>query len=284
METRKITTSTLQTMKAKGEPITMLTAYDATFARLFDEAGIDILLVGDSLGMVVQGNKTTIPVTIDEMIYHTRCVAKGAARPLIMADMPFMSYQASIDQALINAGRLMKEGNAESVKIEGGIEMADTVAAMTSSGIPVCAHIGLRPQSVHQMGGYKIQGKTIHSADDLIEDAVAFEEAGTFALLLEGIVSEVASDIRRAVNIPTIGIGSGINCDGQVLVCYDMLGMDNSFAPKFLKKFASIGEEIKKASAEYIREVRAKQFPSEEHTFHRDLQVIKTEKNKLFNR
>jgi len=273
--TKKFTTACLQKMKNRGERITMLTAYDATFARILDEAGVESILVGDSLGMVVQGHSNTIPVTIDDIIYHTKCVSRVVRKAHVMADMPFMSYQASIDQALINAGRCLKEGGAESVKLEGGEEMIETVAAMTSAGIPVCAHIGLRPQTIHQMGGYKIQGKTTFSADRLIEEAKGFEAAGAFSLLLEGIVAEVALEITREVNIPTIGIGSGSGCDGQVLVIYDMLGMDKSFSPKFVKKYADLNEIIADAVGKYVEEIKSGEFPSEEHSFYRELQVVK---------
>lgn len=273
--TKKVTTSYLLAAKTRGERITMLTAYDATFARILDEAGIDVLLVGDSLGMVIQGHQNTIPVTIDDIIYHTRCVSKVTRRAHIMADMPFMSYQVSIDQALINAGRCLKEGGAESVKLEGGEELVETVAALTSTGIPVCAHIGLRPQTIHQMGGYKIQGKTSVSADRLLEEARMFEEAGAFSLLLEGIVADVAFEITRTIKIPTIGIGSGVGCDGQVLVIYDLLGMDKDFSPKFVKKYADLNGIIADAAEKYIDDVREGNFPSEEHSFYRDLQVVK---------
>ena len=273
--TKKITTSYLQGMKTRGERITMLTAYDATFAKLLEESGVESILIGDSLGMVVQGNTNTIPVNVEDIIYHTKCVSKVTRRAHIMADMPFMSYQASIDQALINAGRCLKEGGAESVKLEGGVELIETVAAMTSSGIPVCAHIGLKPQSIHQMGGYKIQGKTSYSAEKLIEEAKGFEEAGAFMLLLEGIVSEVALEITKTVSIPTIGIGSGAGCDGQVLVIYDLLGMDKEFNPKFVKKYADLNNIITSAVKSYINDVKEGEFPSEGQTFHRELQVVK---------
>ncbi len=271
----KVTTATFQAMKNKGERITMLTAYDSTFAKILDNAGVEALLVGDSLGMVVQGHTNTIPVTIEDIIYHTRCVTRVTRRAHVMADMPFMSYQASIDQALINAGRCLKEGGAESIKVEGGEELVETVAAMTSAGIPVCAHIGLKPQTVHQMGGYKIQGKTLFSSEQLIAEARMFEEAGAFSLLLEGIVAETALEITRSVDIPTIGIGSGVGCDGQVLVVYDMLGLNNDFAPKFVKKYACLQDVITGAVGKYISEVKEAEFPGEEHSFHRDLQIVR---------
>lgn len=260
-------------MKGRGEPITMLTAYDATFAKIMDETGVEALLVGDSLGMVIQGHPNTIPVTLEDVLYHTKCVARVVRRAHIMADMPFMSYQASTEQALLNAGRLLKEGGAESVKVEGGEEMVETVAAMASAGIPVMAHIGLRPQTIHQMGGYKVQGKTISGADQLIKEARMMEEAGAFGLLLEGIVVEVASQITRSVNIPTIGIGAGPGVDGQVLVIYDLLGMNKEFNPKFLKKYADLHTIITNAVGNYIKEVKEGEFPKEEHTFHRELRI-----------
>lgn len=272
---KKITTACLRAMKKRGEKIAMLTAYDSTFAKILDSTGVEIILIGDSLGMVVQGHPNTIPVTIDDVVYHTRCVSRVAKKAHIMADLPFMSYQASISQALVSAGRCMKEGGAESVKMEGGKELADTVYAMTSAGIPVCAHIGLRPQSIHQMGGYKIQGKTAFSADKLIEEAKIFEEAGAFSLLLEGIVAEVALAVTEQVHIPTIGIGSGAGCDGQVLVVYDMLGMDKSFSPKFVKRYADLNDSIVSAVGKYITEVKDGTFPADEHSFRREIQLMR---------
>lgn len=247
----------------------MLTAYDATFARILDSAGIEILLIGDSLGMVIQGNQNTIPVTIDDIIYHTRCVSRVTKWAHIMADMPFMSYQASIDQALINAGRCLKEGGAESVKLEVSERCIDTVKALTDSGIPVMAHIGLRPQTVYQMGGYKIHGKDNKSGQALVKLAVKMEEAGAFSLLLEGITVETTAEITNAVKIPTIGISSGPHCDGQVLVIYDLLGIDPGWQPKFAKKYANLHNVITKSVKEFIKDVNEKRFPSEEHGVHR---------------
>jgi len=277
---KKITTSCLRKMKERGEKISMLTAYDATFARLLDNGGVDIVLVGDSLGMVVQGHTNTIPVTIGDIVYHSRCVARGLERAHIMADMPFMSYQASAESALKNAGRCLKDGRAESVKVEGGLELVDTVKALTLAGIPVCAHIGLRPQTIHQMGGYKIQGKTHSSAERLVEEALRFEDAGAFMLLLEGMIAEVAEEITDKVTIPTVGIGSGAGCDGQVLVIYDLLGMDNEFSPKFVKRYADLGDTITGAVQTYIKEVRSGRFPAEKHAFRRELKVVKNAINK----
>ena len=278
---KKVTTACLRKKKEKGERITMLTAYDATFARLLDAAGVDSILVGDSLGMVVQGHKNTLFVTVDDIIYHTRCVARGVVNAHIMADMPFMSYQASTEQALINAGRCLKEGGAESVKLEGGFELVDTVKALADAGIPVCAHIGLRPQSIHKTGGYKIEGKTESSSAALVEQARAFEKAGAFSLLLEGIVSEAAEEITKAIKIPTIGIGSGNRCDGQVLVIYDILGMDESFSPKFVKRYANLNKTITSAVKEYIKEVRESEFPGEEHTFYKNTKEIGSQKAEI---
>ena len=253
----------------RGERLTMLTAYDATIARLVDEAGIDMILVGDSLGMVVQGHDSTIPVTLDEVIYHTDCASRGAARALIVTDLPFMSYQASATQAMLAAGRAMKEGSAGAIKVEGGLEMARTVSLMTAAGIPVMAHIGLRPQRVHQMGGYKIQGKTADDAAQLIEEARAFEKAGAFSLVLEGVAIETAREITEAVGIPTIGIGCGPHCSGQVLVIYDLIGLNPTFNPKFLRTYADGHGMITNAVRAYIDDVRAGRFPTEEHGFRR---------------
>jgi len=254
---------------SNGERLTMLTAYDATIAGLVDEAGIDMILVGDSLGMVIQGNEDTIPVTLDEVIYHTRCAARGARGALVVADLPFMSYQASATQALLASGRAMKEGMANAVKIEGGLEMAETVARMTAAGIPVMAHIGLRPQRVHQMGGYKIQGKSEGDAAGLVEEARAFEKAGAFSLVLEGVAIETAREVTEAVGIPTIGIGCGPHCSGQVLVIYDLIGLNPTFSPKFLRTYADGHAMITKAVKEYIDDVRSGRFPTEEHGFKR---------------
>lgn len=256
----------------------MLTAYDSTFAKLLDESGVESILIGDSLGMVIQGHANTIPVTIDDVIYHTKCVSRVVKHAHIMTDMPFMSYQASIDQALLNAGRCLKEGGAESVKLEGGEEIVKTVLALTNVGIPVCAHIGLKPQSIHKMGGYKIHGKTTFSADKLVSEAKALEEAGAFSLLLEGIVAEVAAEITKNVNIPTIGIGSGPDCDGQVLVIYDLLGLDNEFSPKFVKKYADLHSVVTGAVNQYILEVKNGSFPADKHSFHREIQLVKNAK------
>jgi 3-methyl-2-oxobutanoate hydroxymethyltransferase len=267
---KKTTTQTLREMKARGERITMVTAYDAMFARLVEEGGADAILVGDSLGMVVQGHENTLSVTLDDIIYHTRAVARGAANAHVVADMPFMSYQADEVEAVRNAGRLLKEGGAQAVKLEGGAELAPMVGRMVRAGIPVMGHLGLTPQSVHAMGGFKVQGKGSEAAARILRDARALEAAGAYALVLEGIPVELARVITGSVSIPTIGIGAGADCDGQVLVIQDLLGMDLHFAPKFVKRFARLGETIPSAVAAYRDEVRAGAFPAEEHTFHTD--------------
>ena len=267
MKTSRVTIHTLREMKQRGEKIAMLTCYDATFARLLDESHIDILLVGDSLGMVIQGHETTLPVTLDEVIYHTRAVARGARRAHVVGDMPFMTYQAGLESAMANAGRLIKEGGAHSVKLEGGAQHAELVRRLTASGIPVMGHIGLTPQSFHQFGGFKIQGRDPGAADRLIEDARTLEDAGAFAVVLEGIPSEVAARITAAVSIPTIGIGAGAGCDGQVLVLPDLLGLTDGFTPKFLKRYASMAETTRDAVRRFGDEVRARAYPGDEHAF-----------------
>lgn len=254
---------------ASGEKLTMLTAYDATFARLVDDANVDMILVGDSLGMVIQGHDSTIPVTLEDVIYHTRCVSRGAKRALVVADLPFMSYQASPTQALLAAGRAIKEGVASAVKLEGGLEMADTVRLMVAAGIPVMAHIGLRPQRINVMGGYKIQGKTEDDAKLLVKEAIAFEKAGAFSIVLEGVAMETAKEITEAIKIPTIGISSGPYCSGQVLVIYDLLGLNPSFKPKFLKTYENGYEKVVNAIKKYTNEVKSGKFPTKKHGFSR---------------
>ena len=251
----KVTAPELQRMKRKGQRITMLTAYDASFARLFDEAGIDVLLVGDSLGMVIQGQRNTLSVTLDQIIYHTRAVARGTQCAHVVADMPFMSYQTSVEEGLTNAGRLVKEGEAEGVKLEGGQRSAELVERLTEVGIPVMGHIGLTPQSVNTMGGFKVQGKARNEARRLVEDALALQQAGAYALVLEGIPREIAGQLTSTLDIPTIGIGAGAQCDGQVLVSYDLLGIDPSFSPKFVKRYETLGDKIVAAVSRYIGEV-----------------------------
>lgn len=276
MKSAKITVPQLVQKKSRGEKLAMLTCYDATFARLIDAAGIDLLLVGDSLGMVIQGQTTTVPVTLDDICYHTRCVARATPRAHLVADMPFMSYQTSTPEALRNAGRLLKEGCAESVKLEGGEELAGTIAAMVAAGIPVMGHIGMRPQSIHQMGGYKIQGKTAADGTTLLAQARCLEAAGIYALVLEGVAMEVAADITAALAIPTIGICSGPSCDGQVLVIYDLLGMDPTFQPRFVKRYAALAGTITDAVTTYIAEVRQGQFPTAEHGVHQECRLRET--------
>jgi len=266
-------------MKERGERIAMVTAYDATFGRLFDQAGIDAILVGDSLGMVVQGQSTTLPVTMDEMVYHTRAVARGVRHAHVVADMPFMSYQGSEDEALKNAGRLIQEGGAASVKLEGGVEFAGVIRKIWRAGIPVMGHIGLTPQAVHRIGGFVVQGRDEDRAKKLFEDALALEEAGCYALVLEAIPEELAQDITRALSIPTIGIGAGVHCNGQILVSYDLLGLIPDFKPKFVKKYANLAETITQATQSYIGEVREASFPKDEHSFHsKTMRVVRTRK------
>lgn len=264
---RPVTVPRLGAMKRDGERITMVTAYDATFARLFDEAGIDVLLVGDSLGMVIQGQDSTLPVTVDEVIYHCRAVARGTRRAHIVGDMPFLSWQVSTEQALRNAGRFVAEGGAQAVKLEGGEEAAPTIERIVHAGIPVMAHVGLTPQSVHAMGGFRVQGKTEAKAARVLADAKAVADAGAYALVLEGIPTDLAARITAAVEIPTIGIGAGPHCDGQVLVCYDLLGLTPDLKPKFVKRYAEFFDEGVAAAARYRDEVRAGTFPSAEYSF-----------------
>lgn len=267
MKTTKVTIHTLREMKQRGEKIAMLTAYDATFARLLDESGVEILLVGDSLGMVVQGHETTLPVTLDEMIYHCRAVARGTRRAQIVGDMPFMTYQGAIDTAIENAGRLIKEGGVQAIKLEGGAQHAELVRRLTSAGIPVMGHIGLTPQSVHQMGGFKVQGRESGAAEQLIADALTLEQAGAYAIVLEGIPTEVAARITAALTIPTIGIGAGVGCDGQVLVIYDLLGMDDTFKPRFVRRYEDFAAKIRGAVGAYVADVREGSFPSDAESF-----------------
>jgi 3-methyl-2-oxobutanoate hydroxymethyltransferase len=266
----KVTVHTLAKMKSEQRKISMLTAYDASFARLVDQAGVDVILVGDSLGMVVQGSGNTLPVTMDEMVYHCRSVARGVERAQIVGDMPFMSYQASLEDGIRNAGRLVKEGGAEAVKLEGGADYAELAARLFKIGIPVMGHIGLTPQSVHAMGGFKVQGRSQSQAHQLVKDARALAEAGCYALVLEGIPRELAEEITAAVSIPTIGIGAGVHCDGQVLVIYDLLGMNEEFRPKFVKRYDNLAVRIRTAVEEFISEVRTEQFPDDEHSFSKE--------------
>jgi len=271
MENKKMRVTDFARMKSAGRPITMLTAYDAAFARIFDDAGIDAILVGDSLAMVVQGQDSTLPVTVDEILYHTRIVARGRKRSLLVADMPFLSYQVSAEDALRNAGRMLKEGGAEAVKLEGGTSIAATVERLVRVDIPVMGHLGLTPQSIHRMGGHRVQGRRSGRGpgcrERILEDARALEEAGAFAIVLEGMPAPLASEITRAVSIPTIGIGAGVGCDGQVLVMHDMLGLTPDFIPRFAKRYANLWEQTTAAATAYIREVRERAFPGPEHSY-----------------
>ena len=262
----KNTVATFKKMKNEGTKISMLTAYDYSTAKLVDEAGINSILVGDSLGMVMLGYEDTLSVTMEDMIHHTAAVARGAKNALVVGDMPFMSYEVSVEQAVINAGRLMKEGRANAVKLEGGVRVAEQIKAITKAGIPVCAHIGLTPQSVNAFGGFKVQGKTAEAAQQMVEDALAVQEAGAFAVVLECVPAKLAAIISEKLDIPTIGIGAGAGCDGQVLVYQDMLALFSDFKPKFVKHFGNIGPQMTAAFKAYDEEVKAGTFPSEEHT------------------
>lgn len=264
---KAVTVPRLLAKKASGEKITMVTAYDATFARMFDDAGADMLLVGDSLGMVVQGRDSTLGVTVDEVIYHCRAVARGTKYAHIVGDMPFMSHQISMEEAMRNAGRFLSEGGAHSIKLEGGESAAPTIRRLVSAGIPVMAHVGLMPQSVHAMGGFRVQGKTRSAADSVLADAIAVAEAGAYSVVLEGIPSDLAAAITDRIDIPTIGIGAGPSCDGQVLVGYDLLGLTPDLRPRFVKRYAEFFDEGKAAAGQYFDEVRKGVFPAEEHGF-----------------
>ncbi len=263
----KNTVTTLRNQKREKNKITMLTCYDYSTAKLIEEAGIETVLVGDSLGQVVLGYENTISVTMEDMIHHAAAVSRGLQNTFLIVDMPFMSYQTSDYDALMNAGRLMKEGHANAVKLEGGVTRKSTIKAIVDAGIPVCAHIGLTPQSVHAMGGFKVAGKTEEAAQRLIEDAKAVEEAGAFMVVLECVPAKLAEYITGMLSIPTIGIGSGAACDGQVLVYQDMLGMFDDFSPKFVKHFSDIGKQMKNAFVEYSKEVKAGTFPTEAHIY-----------------
>lgn len=267
MAGKRITTWTVRRKKQAGERLVMVTAYDATFARLADEAGADLLLVGDSLGNVIQGRETTLGVTVDEMIYHCRCVGRGAKRAMIIGDMPFGSYQSSVERGMINAERLMKEGECHAVKLEGGRPHAALVDRLTSNGIPVMGHLGLTPQSVHALGGYRVQGKREDDARRLLEDAKILQDAGAFGLVLECIPAPLAAEVSAQLDIPTIGIGAGAQCDGQVLVIYDLLGLNTEFKPRFVKNFEQLGTRTVDAIRAYAEEVRSGAFPDAEHSF-----------------
>lgn len=264
---KKITAPELIKMKKEGRKISVLTAYDYTMARILDEAGTHVILVGDSLGMVVQGRKNTLGVNLDHMIYHSHCVAKGLQSAHLVCDMPFMSYQASIDEAVKNCGKVLKQGHAEAVKLEGGEEIAETVKRLTDLGIPVMGHVGLKPMHVHLMGGYKVQGRDDKSEKQILKDAKAIEKAGAYAVVLEGIPADLAQKITRTLKIPTIGIGSGPSCDGQVLVIYDLLGMYQEIRPKFVRQYAHLFETISESVKRYISDVQDGNFPSEKESF-----------------
>jgi len=264
---KKITTKALTALKENKIKITALTAYDFITAKLIDQAGIDVILVGDSLSNVFQGNETTLPVTMDEMIYHTKAVTKGVNRAMVVVDMPFMSYQPGSDEGFRNAGRIMKETHAGAVKLEGGKRIAETVKKITENGIPVMGHIGLTPQSIHQFGGYKERGTNQSEAKEIISDAKVLEEAGAFSIVLEKIPSKLAKKVTESVNIPTIGIGAGINCDGQILVTPDMLALNVDFNPRFVRHYSNLAEEISRAVSAYISDIKKGKFPSEKESY-----------------
>ncbi|MCF6179171.1 MAG: 3-methyl-2-oxobutanoate hydroxymethyltransferase [Geopsychrobacter sp.] len=257
----------IASMKSAGEKISVLTAYDYPFAQLMDQAGIDVVLVGDSVGSVFSGYENTLPVTMEEMIYHTRPVVRATQQALVVADMPFMSYQVDLPDARRNAGRLIKEAGAQAIKLEGGVNMAETIAAITAIDIPVMAHIGLTPQSIHRMGGFKVQGRQDAQAAQILADARAVEDAGAFAGVLEAIPAPLAAQISAALSIPTIGIGAGPDCDGQVLVIHDILGLCDKYSPKFVKRYADVRQTIGDGISTYINEVKSGAFPSAEHSF-----------------
>ncbi|MDU1823261.1 MULTISPECIES: 3-methyl-2-oxobutanoate hydroxymethyltransferase [Clostridium] len=269
----KNTSVTFKESKNK-EKLTMLTAYDYSTAKLMDESGINGILVGDSLGMVCLGYEDTLPVTMEDMIHHTKAVSRGAKNTLVVADLPFMSYQTSVYDAVVNAGRLIKEGGAQAIKLEGGKDMCEQIKAIVNASIPVMGHIGLTPQSVNSFGGFKVQGKSEEAAKKLLEDALSVEKAGAFAIVLECVPVKLAKLVSSKLSIPTIGIGAGDGCDGQILVYQDMLGMFSDFTPKFVKKYANVGEVMKLAFKEYINEVKDGIFPEEKHGFKIDDEVI----------
>lgn len=263
---KKVTILTLRQKKERGEPISMLTAYDYPTALVMDEAGMDSILVGDSLGMVVLGYENTLPVTMEDMLHHCRAVARGAKSALLIGDMPFMSYQASVEDAVRNAGRFLQNGGMDAVKLEGGHERVDAIRAIVGAGIPMMGHLGLTPQSVHQLSGFHPQAKTALAAKRLLEDAFLLEEAGCFSIVLESVPARLAELVSKRLSIPTIGIGAGTGCDGQVLVTHDLLGLFERFTPKFVKKYADLHSEMHRAFAQYIADVQAKTFPAAEHT------------------
>ncbi len=270
MDRKKITPVDIQAMKKERKKITMLTAYDYPLALLEDRAGIDIILVGDSVGMTVLGYQNTLPVTMDEMIHHTKAVTRGAKYALIIGDMPFMSYNTSERDAILNAGRFMKEGGADAVKLEGGVSVKEIVKALVKAGIPVMGHIGLTPQTISMLGGFKVQGKDAEGAQKIIDDALQLEDAGAFSVLLEAVPAPIAKKVTERLNVPTIGIGAGVHCDGQVLVVHDMLGLFDRFTPKFAKRYVNLSELMLKAFESYREEVSKGIFPTDQHSFHID--------------
>ena len=263
---KKITTLAIRQKKEHGEPITMLTGYDYPMALALDQAGIDAILVGDSLGMVVLGYENTLPVTMEEMLHHCRAVARGAKNALLIGDMPFMSYQISTEEAVRNAGRFLQEGGMEAVKLEGGGERANVVRAIVGAGIPVMGHLGLTPQSINMLGGFRPQGRSAESAEKLLEDAILLEDAGCFSLVLESVPGKLAEMVSKRISIPTIGIGAGVGCDGQVLVTHDLLGLFDRFTPKFVRKYANLHNEMANAFSAFIADVQAHNFPAKEHS------------------
>lgn len=268
MKDKAVTIQTILEMKRKGEKIAVLTAYDFLTAKILDDIGIDMIIVGDSVSMVVTGHETTLPITMDEMIYHTKAVKRGCCRSLIVGDMPFMSYQASVEDALRNGGRFLKEGGAHAVKLEGGTEMADTISKLVGRGMPVMGHLGLTPQSIHQFGGYRVQGVTDASAQYILDSAKLLEQAGVFSIVLEKIPALLAKEVTEAISVPTIGIGAGVHCDGQVLVTQDMLGLFDLFKPRFVRRYAELAETLREAFQKYIAEVKEGSFPSDEESYH----------------
>jgi len=263
----KVTTATLRTRKGTGERTAVVTAYDVVFARLADEAGLDVVLVGDSLGMVVQGERSTLAVTLDEMVYHSRIVSRGVRRAHLVADLPFMSYQASVEDGMRAAGRLLKEGHAEAVKLEGGVEVAELVRRLVQAGIPVMGHVGMTPQSMHQLGGFKIQGRTDPQREKILADARAVTEAGAYAVVIEAVPHALAAEITREISAITIGIGAGVDCDGQVMVMHDLLGLEPAWKPRFVRRYAEMGKAAGEAFAAYAADVRAGRFPAPQETY-----------------
>lgn len=267
MAIQRITPTKIVQMKFTGEKVTMLTAYDFLTARILDEVGIDIILVGDSLGMVFSGYETTIPVTLEEMIYHTKAVSRGAKMALVVGDMPFMSYQVNQYEAVRNAGRFLQEGGAQAVKLEGGTEMADTIKRIVDLGIPAMGHIGLTPQSIHKLGGYRVQGTDEQSARYLLDSTKALEQAGIFSLVLEAVPKQIAKEISESISVPTIGIGAGVHCNGQVLVTEDLLGLFDIFRPKFVRRYAHLAQTMREACKKYIEDVKGEKFPSDKESY-----------------